>query len=55
MMESEEFKRVLTGGNENYHKECIDTLNKKYYDYLKTVGEESFINVDGNNIYKAFK
>ena len=50
-----EFKRVLTGGNENYHKECIDALNKKYSDYLKAIDEDVFINVDENKIYKAFK
>ena len=55
IMESEEFKQVLTGGNENYHKECIDALNKKYSDYLKAINEDVFINVDENKIYKAFK
>ena len=55
IMESEEFKQVLIGGNENYHKECIDALNKKYNDYLKAIGEDVFINVDENQIYKAFK
>ena len=55
IMESEEFKQVLTGGNENYHKECIDALNKKYSDYLKAINEDVFINADENKIYKAFK
>ena len=55
IMESEEFKRVLTGGNENYHKECIDALNKKYSDHLKAIDEDSFINTDENEIYQAFK
>ena len=55
IMESEEFKRVLTGGNENYHKECIDALNKKYSDHLKAIGEDTFVNTDDSEIYKAFK
>ena len=55
IMESEEFKQVLTGGNENYHKECIDALNKKYGEYLNAIGEDAFINIDENKIYKAFK
>lgn len=55
IMESEEFKRVLTGGNENYHQECIDSLNMKYSKYLKAIGEESFINIDNTSIYNAFK
>lgn len=55
IMESEEFKQVLTGGNENYHKECIDALNKKYSNHLKAIGEDTFVNTDENNIYKVFK
>ena len=54
-MESKEFKQVLTGGNENYHKECIDALNKKYSDHLKAIGEDTFVNTDENEIYQAFK
>ena len=55
IMESKEFKQVLTGGNENYHKECIDALNKKYSDHLKAIGEDTFVNTDENEIYQAFK
>lgn len=55
IMESEEFKRVLTGGNENYHRECIERLNKKFSEHLKAIGENTFINVDENDIYKAFQ
>lgn len=55
IMESKEFKQVLIGGNENYHKECIDALNKKYSDHLKAIGEDTFVNTDENEIYQAFK
>lgn len=52
---SNEFKLVLTGGNEKFHQECIDKLNSKYSIYLKAIGKEHFIYSENDEYLMAFK
>lgn len=54
IFESNEFKKVLSGGNDVYHQQCIDALNSKYESYLKEIGEEHFKYTDRNNILDVF-
>lgn len=55
IMESEEFKRVISGGNNAYHQECIDILNNKYNKYLNAIGESKFQYPEESDIFNAFK
>lgn len=55
IVESEEFKAVLSGGREEYHEGCIKNLNDTYAVYLKAIGEQSF-NIDySNELVNVFK
>lgn len=55
ILESDEFKLVLSGGNETYHQECIDRLHHKYGKYLKYIGEDRFMYDKENELVKVFK
>ncbi len=54
IMRSNEFRKVLSGGKDVYHQQCIDTLNSKYAPYLKEIGEEHFKYTDRNDILDVF-
>lgn len=55
ILESDLFKKVLSGGNETYHQQCIDELNKAFEPYLKEIGENQFKYTEANEILNAFK
>jgi len=55
VLESDLFKKVLSGGNETYHQQCIDELNKAFEPYLKEIGETQFKYTEANEILNVFK
>ena len=55
ILESDEFKKVLSGGNEVFHQQCIDELNKAFEPYLKEIGETQFKYTEANEILNVFK
>lgn len=55
IFESDEFKLVLTGGNETFHQGCIDKLNAKFLKYLKKIGEDRFIYTESSDYLMVFK
>lgn len=55
ILDSKEFKAVLSGGREEYHVGCIETLNKTYSIYLNALGESTFDFDNKNELFKIFK
>ena len=55
IFESEEFKLVLTGGNETFHQGCIEKLNATFGKYLKAIGEDRFTYSESNDYLMVFK
>lgn len=55
IFDSDEFKFVLSGGNEKFHQECIEKLNSKFKKHLNAIGEDSFTYSDSNEYLLAFK
>lgn len=55
IFESNEFKLVLSGGNEIFHQGCIDNLNVTFGKYLKAIGEDRFTYSESNDYLMIFK
>lgn len=55
IFESDEFKLVLTGGNETFHQGNIEKLNAKFLKYLKKIGEDRFIYTENSDYLMVFK
>ncbi|WP_321479324.1 hypothetical protein [uncultured Bacteroides sp.] len=55
IFQSEEYKNVLSKGDDAYNKKCIDHLNETYAFYLKQIGEESFKYTEANTLFSVFK
>lgn len=55
ILESNEFKKVLAGGNDTFHQQCINELNKAFECYLKEIGEKQFKYTEANEILNIFK
>lgn len=55
IFESNEFKLVLSGGNETFHQECIEKLNATFGKYLKAIGEDRFTYSESNDYLMVFK
>ena len=55
ILDSTEFKSVLSGGREEYHNDCIKTLNNKFSVYLKAIGEHE-VNIEAESeLLNVFK
>ena len=55
ILESDEFKKVLAGGNEIFHQSNIDALNEKFAPYLKEIGEDKFKYTKAIDILNVFR
>lgn len=55
ILESDEFKKVMSGGNETYHQQCVDELNRIFRVYLEKIGEGEFKYTQANEILNVFK
>lgn len=52
---SVEYKKVLSGGNDQYRKQCVDELNNSYSIYLAQIGEKQFAHNTENELFNVFK
>ena len=55
ILDSTEFKSVLSEGREEYHNDCIKKLNNKFSVYLKAIGEHEVTIKAGSELLNVFK
>lgn len=55
ILQSPEFKKVITGGREEYHAACVKDVNSIYSVYLQAIGENCFKINESDNIFDVFR